>query len=450
MMRRHTVGIACAALLALSLGACVAPLPRPPPLPPPPPIPPHAIEQPLAAPPESAATPVATPARSPWDRLRARFAMAACDDRPEVLHWARRYAAAPKRFAASLDQAMPFLLLVTDQIEQRDLPGEFALLPYLESHYQPLAAKGNRPAGMWQIMPATARATGLVITPEYDGRLDPLASSRAALDLITRYHDEFGDWRLADMAYNAGEYRVKRLIGKRDGHSLSAADLARLELSPTTHAHLDKLMALACIIDDPARFGVSLPDPDPGDILQTVQLGTGMDLRVAAHLAGMDRAALGHLNAGYRGERMTDPPLRLLLPADRVAQFRAAARTLPRKLWAHWHEGRLRKTDTLDSVAARFRIASSALAAANGIEDHASLAGNRLLLMPEPDAASPILPHADDDLHVHVVRAGDTLWDIARHNGVAVRELRQWNAALADNGPLRPGERIRVTAPAAD
>jgi len=100
---------------------------------------------------------------------------------------------------------MPFLLVVLEQIEQRKMPGEFAFLPYIESNYTALASSGDRSAGIWQLMPDTAREAGLRITREYDGRLDVYASTTAALDLLERYNEQFGDWRLADMAFNAGE-----------------------------------------------------------------------------------------------------------------------------------------------------------------------------------------------------------------------------------------------------
>ncbi|MGA9423267.1 MAG: transglycosylase SLT domain-containing protein [Rhodanobacteraceae bacterium] len=276
-------------------------------------------------------------AKSPWEILRNRFSMADCDYRAQVMRWAKRYTARPKRFASNLEQALPFLLLVAGQVEQRNLPGEFALLPYVESRYRPLRASGNRPAGMWQIMPITARTLGLTINRDYDARLDAVASTAAALKLLARYHDEFGDWRLADIAYNAGEYRLKHALGAHDGKALSAEQLADLKLSPITIQHFDKLLAMACVIRNPARFDVTLPDADPGLALQAVDLDADMDLRVAADLAGMDIGDVRRFNAGYRHLRVTEPPSRLLLPAGRIAQFRVAAEALPRASWAEWH-----------------------------------------------------------------------------------------------------------------
>ncbi|HEY0230241.1 MAG TPA: hypothetical protein VGC55_03220, partial [Dokdonella sp.] len=152
-------GCARAALLGAAgglLAACVAPSPRPSmpaPAPVAAPAPSVADIAPAAAP---ALSPPGEPSDSPWPRLRQRFAMQRCDYRPQVVRWANYYARAPRQFSASWKQAMPFLLLVVDEIDKRGLPGEFAMLPYVESSYQPVSTKGDRPAGMWQLVPDTA------------------------------------------------------------------------------------------------------------------------------------------------------------------------------------------------------------------------------------------------------------------------------------------------------
>jgi membrane-bound lytic murein transglycosylase D len=330
--RAAGIGAAITALALLALGGCTAPVRQTPPPPAPAATLPPPAQPPVAAVPALASPPVAPV--SPWTRLRARFALDDCGYDTGVMHWARRYTANPAHFAATLEDAMPFLLLVTDQIEERGIAGEFAFLPYIESHYRPLPSHGNRPAGMWQFMPATARSAGLLINAGYDGRLDALASTRAALDLIAHYHDEFGDWRIADLAYNAGEYRLRHALAAQPAaRPRSATELARLRLSRTTHEHLDKLLAIACIVAEPARFGVMLPDAAAGDVLQPVEVEGEMELAVVARLAGIDPDRLHRINAGYRGSEISDPPLSLLLPVDRVEQFRSAVALLPDEAW---------------------------------------------------------------------------------------------------------------------
>ncbi|MEO7916989.1 MAG: lytic transglycosylase domain-containing protein, partial [Dokdonella sp.] len=199
--------------------------------------------------------------RSPWDRLRERLKMHGCDYRSEVTSWAERYTRSPRSFEQSMQRSLPFLLLVIDELERRNLPGEFAMLPFVESRYEPVATSGNRPAGMWQLMPITARGNGMEVTAAYDERLDPMMATRISLGLIERYSEKFNDWRLANMAFNAGEFRVLKLLNGREPSSFSAEQLAQLSFSSTTHEHLDKLLALSCIVDEPGRFGVRLPEP---------------------------------------------------------------------------------------------------------------------------------------------------------------------------------------------
>src|SRR5579871_3406815 len=222
-----------------------------------------------AAPPADATASAAAPVPgvpSPWQRLRYRFGMPGCDYNPAVRHWAHVYTQSTSAFDASLSEAMPFLLVVMDELERRKVPGEFAFLPYIESTYTPIATSGDHAAGIWQLMPDTAKEAGLTINSEYDGRLDVAASTKAALDLVQRYYDEFGDWRIADMAYNAGEYGLRGVVpDNRDDRTPN--EIARIRVHPGVHEHLAKLLAVACVISQPERFKVNLPDPDWDDKL---------------------------------------------------------------------------------------------------------------------------------------------------------------------------------------
>ncbi|HVT32838.1 MAG TPA: transglycosylase SLT domain-containing protein [Rhodanobacteraceae bacterium] len=439
-------GAPALALAASLLAACSVTPERTAPSPPVAPEPAPALPSP--APPASPATDAHPQAAethaetaSPWPRLRSHFAMNGCDYRPQVMRWARVYARSPRHFAASWDRAMPFLLLVVDEIERRDLPGEFAMLPYVESSYEPIAARGNRPAGMWQLMPDTARSEGLVVTADYDGRLDATASTNAALGLVARYEKEFGDWRLADMAFNSGEYRVRRLLHGRDARSLSAAELGKLAFNPVTHDHLDRLLALSCIVADPQRFSVTLPEPGADDRLKAITLQSGMDVRLAARLAGLDPATMQRFNAAYRRHRMASGvPHELLMPASRIERFQDAARDIPVAFWGDWREQRAARTSGLASWAAEVGIPVAALAAANAIDEGSTVGPSQRLLLPGRESADDDAPAVPS---THVVRAGDTLTSIAHRYHVPLAEIRKLNPA-ANARTLRPGNRLRI------
>lgn len=447
-MRRARTALLGAGVAVLA--ACSAPGVRPPaPSALPAPLPtqtpaPQVADVPTGAPSVSALAQVSA---SPWARLRTRFAMHGCDYQPGVQRWARHYARGSRAFEASWERALPFLLLVVDEIEKRDLPGEFAMLPYVESAYRPVATRGDRPAGMWQLAPDTARSAGLGVGNDYDGRLDALASTRAALDLIENYRKEFGDWRLANMAFNSGEFRVKKLLGERDPRALSAAELGKIAFNPITHEHLDRLLALACIVEDPQRFGIELPEPSADDRLQSVELQAGMDLRLAARLAGVEVDDLRRWNAGYRSHRMAvTAQHRLLLPATRVERFQTAAQSMPVAFWSDWREQRAARSGGIGSWAAQVGVPVAVLALANAVDESATVGRTTNLLLPgrEPDPPSEeTRTEPARRPRVHVVTTGDTLSRIAQRYSIALKDLRRWNPRA--HGTLHPGDRLRLS-----
>ena len=417
---------------------------------------------PAASEPETAAAPMrvepslvraaaATPAAelSPWAQLSSRFALPDCDYNPDVLRLAQWFSADPSGFAESLRQSLPFLLYVAQRVEERGMPGEFALLPYIESNYIPLASSGDRAAGIWQMLPDTAREAGLRIRPDYDGRLDIVASTDAALDLLDRYHDRFGDWRVADMAFNAGPYRIAKLLGDSEVPA-GAAELGRLRVAAHTHRHLAKLLAVACVVSDPARFNVRLPEPAPTDLLTAVSLPAPLNLQLAARMAGVDAARLRQLNPGYvRGRMPAAGPFRLLLPEAQSQILLAALDKLPQPLWSEWHEITLQQSEVLDVLAQAHGVDANAFATANALAVDAQLAPGTRVLVPGRGAGAAViatLAHAAENAEAHVVRAGDSLWSIARTAHVALSDLLHWNG-LSRDSTLHLGQRVRLQAP---
>lgn len=444
-------GLAIAAA-ALVLAACAVPV-KPTPAAKPAPAPPPNAAPLVPSPQIPHAAPATTTAGSPWPRLRQRLAMHGCEYRKEVVGWAQRYTASPRSFERSMQRALPFLLIVVDELERRNLPGEFAMLPFVESRYEPVDVRGNRPAGMWQLMPQTARGNGLEVSDSYDERLDPVAATRVSLGLVERYAERFDDWRLANMAFNAGEFRVEKLLAGREASSFSAAELARLTFSSTTHEHLDKLLALACIIDEPDRFDVDLPEPGAADRLLEIELGAPLDLRVAARLADIDRDTLLRYNAAWRGVRMGGPPpYRLLLPTDNARQLQASLERIPEQHWLDWREVHTRQATDWNVLASAGALSPELLARINGADGTRPVVGGATVLLPGRETVARVAPEPDRRsparVRSHVVQRGDTLGAIARKYGVKLAQLLNWNGRKAKS-VLRPGERLRV-APASN
>lgn len=397
----------CRALLAILLagllGGCVT---RPPP-PPATPLPP-ALEEPSeptqrlpptrprpAAPPLSPTPDPGPPVRisdggTLFERWTAAFTPPVCVRGESNRAWRRRYAGHPAGFERQLREALPLMAYVVEAVEARGLPGEFALIPIVESGYRPDARGPGGPAGLWQMIGSTGRNHGLRIERGYDGRLSPVDSTDAALDYLAVLHAEFGDWRAAAMAYNAGEGRLRRALLRDGAGRISGERRLPQGLSNVTYAYVAKLHALACLLAEPGRHGLSLPT-DPFTPLEArMAPGDATRLELVALAWSVPLEALVRWNPAYRqGLGVNGAPRRLLVPA-----FSAAENDL-----------------TLEPASGD---------AASG------------------DDSRPTAPARE-----YTVRAGDTLWQIARRYATSVRALAALNGLAVDQ-PLRIGRTLRI------
>lgn len=353
-------------------------------------------------PPSSAATVDITapqPATNVWDGLRSSFAMSDCDADPAVIGWANDFTRDPNVFEKTMREALPRLVYVQQVATHYRVPGEFVLLPWVESRYRPVPAHRHHAAGMWQIMPATARSMGLRIDHHYDGRLDLPIAAHAVMKLLAQYHDRFHDWRVADYAFNAGEFRLRRLL-QEHGAPTDEPVIPDLPVPKVTREHLVRLLAIACVIREPERFHVALPIlPDTERLVRT-PVARSITLARAADLAGMPVAALRRLNPAFGGDRIdtTHAPY-LMLPADR---------------------------------ANRFQVAMDAWSSSGADENLA------LMSAAHREAARPRHRHG-----THVVNPGESLWRIAREYSTSVAHLEDLNH-LAQGQAIQPGQVLQV------
>ncbi len=387
--------------------------------------------------------PPAQPEPDLWQQMRSGFALPGCDYAPDTEHWARRYAASPRRFAAVLDELLPALEYTHRQVQQAQLPSEFALLPIVESHFRPHPARYAQPAGIWQIVGDTGRSAGLRVDDWIDGRLNLAASTDAALQLLDRYGDYFqDDWRLAVFAYNAGEFRVRRAL-ERHRPDDSFADLRGLGLAKGSYEYLTKLLALACLVREPERFDLALPVLQSERRLQRVELDGVIGGTLAHALSGLSADEFARFNAGLRRDR-TPPGERFALlvrapQAERAPQLLAQ---LPASQRIGWHRRALAGGESLADIAAEHGLLPATLLALNNVaETDTAPASGRFWLPGRPAPAGA----ADLPAEVHVVRSGDSLWTIARRHGLTVSDLLRYNGL--DNSRLMPGQRLRLSAP---
>lgn len=390
-----------------------------------------------------------------WPRMVAGFRIPPVEDRRVTVQrdW---YADHRDYLDRVFDRAGPYLHYILTEIEARGMPTEIALLPVVESAFDPFAYSHGRAAGLWQIIPGTGRRFGLKQGWWYDGRRDPVESTRAALDYLEYLHEYFdGDWLLALAAYNTGEGRVARAV-RANERRRRPTDFWNLSLPAETRAYVPKLLAIADIIREPQTYAYEPPDIADTPYLDKVELDTQVDLALVAEMTDMDLKQIYLLNAGYN-RWATDPdgPSHVVLPVDKAQAFRDAIAEVPPRERVSWIRHEIRPGETLSSIASRYHTTVGTLQKSNGIRGHIIRAGDSITVPTARAEASRYSMSADvrmsrtqstarDDVRLdHVVRPGDSLWEISRRYEVGVRELAKWNG-MAPSDPLRVGRELVV------
>jgi membrane-bound lytic murein transglycosylase D len=386
-----------------------------------------------------------------WARVRRGMNMPDARDEPRVLRYIEWHQEHDHYLEQVTARATPYLHYILEEIEARGLPTELLLLPIVESAYIPRAQSPSQAAGIWQFIPSTGRHFGLHSNWWYDGRRDVHASTQAALDYLTQLHERFdNDWLLALAAYNAGQGTVSRAIARNERQG-KPADYWHLDLPRETQHYVPRLLALQAIVRDPQGYQVGLaPVPDEPRI-QVVDTQGQIELAVAADLAGVDMETLQTLNPGFnRWATAPGGPHHLLLPADRVADFHDGLSRLDDSARVTWQRHRIRPGENLGRIAARYNVTVGTLKEVNSLQGTLIRAGDHLLIPSPatPDAhpqatASATRGNEPTRQVEYTVQPGDTLWHVARHHGVTVRDLARWNE-LSTADILRPGQTLII------
>ena len=308
------------------------------------------------------------------DRMTARFSAPICVKGQQNRHWRKRYAGYPDNFARHVEEILPLMGYVVEEVERKGLPGEFALLPIVESWYRPDAIGPGGPAGMWQMISSTARNHGILIQSGYDGRLSPIESTDAALSYLETLDHMFGgEWRAMAMGYNAGEYRIVRAFRSSGERRVSGERHLPRGLSRITYDYVAKLHALACLFEKPERHGLVLPREARFVPLVRMTLPEGAtSLDEAAVRMGTDASRLRALNPAYRqGRVVAGAPRDVLAPATALAALVsgnvASAGPTPPEQSAATRTYTVRPGDTLSRIAARHGVTLAHLFSINGL-----------------------------------------------------------------------------------
>lgn len=371
-----------------------------------------------------------------WTQLRQDLVFTRCSNEDALsARWTKKYAGYPPRFQETLTQIAPLMQYVAGELRAAELPVDFVFLPIVESTYHPHRSHGNWPAGIWQLMPQTARGFGAPMKPQYDGRLDYAQATYAAVKLLSYLGTQFNqDWKLVNMAFNAGEYRVKKALRGPKGSTLAEPK----GLSPITIEHYAKLRALGCLIEQPERFNLSLPTLDPGRELASVSLPEAWPLDFLAHLLKMDVQALHKLNPGLYGTHTPGfPEYRLLLPKYAVDDLLAALAPLSPSYSARWQKVQLADAAAREQAAAQAGLSPDVFAKVN------AEASDKVWLPTGSGQPKAVAADTPDQAERYRVRAGDTLWQIAKRYRIKLQHLIEWNG-LGKKALIKPGQWLRL------
>jgi len=353
-------------------------------------------------------------------------------------------------------RAQRYLPYITAELERRGLPLELALLPIVESAYDPFAYSHGRAAGLWQMIPGTARRFGIKQNWWYDGRRDVVDSTRAALDYL-EYLYEFneGDWLNAIASYNSGEGNVRKAV-RRNRNAGKPDDFWNLRLSRETSTYVPKLLALVDIVRNPEVYDLNLPPVLDEAQFVVADIDSQLDLALAAELAGVDVDTVYTYNPGYN-RWSTDPagPHRLVLPIDVADSFSAALAEVPAKERVRWKRHKVKNGEAISQIALKYHTTVAEIRTANNLRGNTIRAGHYLLI---PVASKPLSAYSKSadarlantqnrkragDKVEHIVGNGESFWTISRRYGVTTRQLAAWNG-MAPRDTLPVGRKLVV------
>ena len=373
--------------------------------------------------------------------------------RPEVIAFTTHYKKHPHNIQTLTKNATPYLYYVYQQTQAHHMPAEIALLPLVESNYNPFLYSKRGATGLWQMMPGTASGFNLTINWWYDGRRDITASTKAALNYLNYLHDYFDDWLLAIAAYNAGEGTVQNAI-KHNKALHKPTDFWSLALPAQTKKYVPKMLALAEIIQHPTKYQVTLAPIESQPYFFAAPMQGQIDLSLISSLAKTDISEIRKLNPGFR-RWATAPDLdyQLLIPIDKADIFKINLSNVSNEpvTWVHYP---IKSGDTLSQLAVTYHTKVSIIKKVNNLTSNA-LKINQTLLIPRTsnEPMTQFIPHtaksiAEDDIPgphrlEHTVVKYDTLTSIGARYHVSAAQLRYWNN-LNYHHILTPGQHLII------
>ena len=393
-----------------------------------------------------------------WMRIRGGFKMTELDN-DLVRRHEQWYASRPDYLQRMTDRSRKYLFHIVEELERRNMPTELALLPFIESAFNPQAVSSARAAGMWQFMPATGKDYDLKQNFFRDDRRNVLASTRAALDYLQRLHGMFGDWHLALAAYNWGEGNVGRAI-QRNQRAGRDAGYTDLNMPDETRNYVPKLQAVKNIVLNPERFQAELPLIENHPYFQSVAVERDMDVELAARLADVPLDDFKALNPQLnRPVILAAGTPQILLPWDNATVFKRNFEAHSDGQYASWTAWSAPRTMSVSEAARRVGMNEGELRAVNSIPPRMLIKSGSVLIVPrsakaQADVASHVAENGQLSLAPEqvtrraVIRAGkrDSVASIARRYRLSAEQVANWNK-VGSGAAFRAGQQVVLYLP---
>lgn len=390
-----------------------------------------------------------------WNVLRSEFAINHELFQPQVQEQIRWLSAHPSYINKVARQSEPYIYHILTEVRKRHLPGELALIPMIESAYDPFAYSGAGAAGLWQLMPGTGHDLGLKQDWWFDARRSIRPSTDAALNYLSYLHRFFkGNWLMAIAAYDSGEGTIAKAI-KATGRPPNSVQFWSLSVPQETRLYVPRLLALAEIIKNPQRYHVNLPTIPYLPYFEEVDIGSQIDLDHAAKMAGISYKELIKLNPGYnRASTAPNQPHRLLIPKEKVARFNRNLANMPEEKRVSFDKHVVQSGDSLGRIANRYHTTVTLLKQLNALNSDRVNPGQTILL----PSKSTVKPKAEVILAnqgprplkegitrkvIHIVQKNDTYPTLEQKYQVTAGEIRYWNK-LAFGQALKPGSQLTI------
>jgi membrane-bound lytic murein transglycosylase D len=341
-----------------------------------------------------------------WQRVRSGFQMPRMDSKL-VQDWENYYSSRPEYFARMIANSGHFMYHVAEEVERRGMPLEIALLPMIESAFNPVAYSSAHASGIWQFIPSTGKNYGLRQNGWYDGRRDVIAATGAALDYLQKLYSMFNDWELALASYNWGEGAVQRAVERNQARGLPTDYQSLTNMPAETRNYIPKLLAVKNIIADPARFGLTLAHVPNEPYFEVITVKRHIDVELAAKFAEMPLDEFKFLNPAHnRPVINADTAETILLPKHKVPMFLANMASHEDQPLTKWQAHVVRAGERPETIAARYNMTVAELNDANGIGPRKRVTTGQTLLVPLANGAlNPQLPELPAAAPVSVAQA---------------------------------------------